>query len=72
MDKMLDVVARGEMERMGGVRFLPMEAAAAVGLLRAVMLGEDDLLRINLDKDDMMTIVIHNVDTRLFVILLVP
>jgi hypothetical protein len=52
-----DDAAKGEMERRGGVRFLP--PMAPMGLLRAVMFGEDDLLRINLDKDDMM-IIIHN------------
>lgn len=31
-----------------------------IGLLRALMFGEDDLLRINLDKDDMMMMMIHN------------
>jgi hypothetical protein len=50
------------MERM----FLPMAAVGVVMigllLLRAEMLGEDDLLRINLDKDDMVIrIMIHTV-----------
>jgi hypothetical protein len=57
LDK-IDDVAKGEMERRGGVRFLP--PMAPMGLLRAVMFGEDDLLRINLDKDDMMMMIIHN------------
>lgn len=50
------------MERM----FLPPMAAVGVVmiglLLRAEMLGEDDLLRINLDSDDMViAIMIHTV-----------
>ena len=53
----MDDVANGEMERM----FLP--PMDPMGLLRAVMFGEDDLLRISLDKDDMMmmNIMFHNV-----------
>jgi len=54
LDKMEDV-AKGEMER----RFLP--PMDPIGLLRALMFGEDDLLRINLDKDDMMMMMmVHN------------
>lgn len=53
------------MERM----FLPPMAAVGVVmiglLLRAEMLGEDDLLRINLDSDDMViAIMIHTLFTK--------
>ena len=50
----MEDVAKGEMERT--VRLLP--PMAPIGLLKAVMFGEDDLLRINLEKDDMMIIMI--------------
>jgi len=51
----MEDVAKGEMER----RFLP--PMDPIGLLRALMFGEDDLLRINLDKDDMMMMMmVHN------------
>ena len=57
MNKLVEDVANGEMERM----FLPMAAVGVVMigllLLRAEMLGEDDLLRINLDNDDMVIII---------------
>ena len=52
-DKIEDV-AKGEMERT--VRFLPPMAPMAA------MFGEDDLLRINLEKDDMIMMV-HNLNS---------
>jgi len=59
LDKMEDV-AKGEMER----RFLP--PMDPIGLLMALMFGEDDLLRINLDKDDMMMMtMVHNLYNRI-------
>lgn len=54
LDKM-DDNAKGEMERRGGVMFLPVG-----GLFMALMFGEDDLLRINRDKDDMVITMIRS------------
>ncbi len=50
----MEDVTKGETERT--VRLLPL--IAPIGLLKAVMFGEDDLLRINLENDDMMIIMI--------------
>lgn len=55
LGKMEDV-AKGEMERT--VRLLPPMAP--------MMFGEDDLLRINLEKDDMMIMMVHNLNRGCF------